>query len=405
MKKDLLLLCQYYYPDRQSSATLPTDMAQYLAARGFSVDALVGRPGEYCRERRVPPRETLDGVGVRRLRYWQLPRQSRLGRLLNIASFTAAALLHLPLLRDYACVLVTSNPPPLPLAALLAKRRYGTRLIFLAYDVYPEVAYASGHLCPGSPGERLMRRLNRALYRRADRVVALTEEMRAFLLEHREGLSPDRVRVIPNWAWERARAPEAADFARFGYREGQFVVSCFGNMGVCQDMDTLMEAAARLKDDGRVRFLLAGHGGKLPALAERIEREKLRNVQLLPFLHGEDFERALSISACCVLSLERGLRGCCAPSRYYSYLQAARPVLAVVEKDSYLAAEIGREGIGAAVENGDAEGLVREILRLLDEPERRAAQGRRAGALARSAYAPERSLQAYEALLREVLES
>ena len=52
-KRDILFLGQYFYPENNSSATLPTDTARYLAKHGFTVDALVGFPGEYCKEENI----------------------------------------------------------------------------------------------------------------------------------------------------------------------------------------------------------------------------------------------------------------------------------------------------------------------------------------------------------------
>ena len=46
MKRDILFLCQFFYPEHNSSATLPFDTAKYLAANGFTVDALCGYPKE-----------------------------------------------------------------------------------------------------------------------------------------------------------------------------------------------------------------------------------------------------------------------------------------------------------------------------------------------------------------------
>jgi hypothetical protein len=46
-KKDILFLCQFFYPEYNSSATLPFDTAKYLANNGFTVDALCGYPKEY----------------------------------------------------------------------------------------------------------------------------------------------------------------------------------------------------------------------------------------------------------------------------------------------------------------------------------------------------------------------
>ena len=45
-KRDILFLGQFFYPDHNSSATLPFDTARYLASQGYTVDALVGYPKE-----------------------------------------------------------------------------------------------------------------------------------------------------------------------------------------------------------------------------------------------------------------------------------------------------------------------------------------------------------------------
>ncbi|MDO4991055.1 MAG: glycosyltransferase family 4 protein [Eubacteriales bacterium] len=402
-KRDILFLCQFFYPDQNSSATLPFDTACSLASHGFTVDALVGYPKEYTEGSDIPLRETVRGVGIRRVRYLQLGRSGTLGRLINYFSLTFHMLLRLRVLKRYRCVFVYSNPPVLPLVPILAKRRFGTDFVFVAYDVYPEVAYASGTLSADSSITRVMVRLNHALYRNAGAVVALTDEMRAFLLAHRPELDAERIVTIANWAHERRRIPDTDAYARFGYPDGQFVVSYFGNMGTCQDMETLLGAAAMLREDKRVRFLIVGHGNKKQAVAERIAAEGLDNVQLLDFLTGKDFEQAVAVSSCAVVSLEKGLMGTCAPSKYYSYLQGGMPVLAVVEKESYLAAELARERIGYAVEIGDAAGLRDAILALAEHPERRRQMGERAGALYETRYAYEVAMEKYRELAERLL--
>ena len=400
-QKDVLFLCQFFYPEYNSSATLPFDTAKALAARGFSVGALVGYPKEYSAESGLPLRERVEGVSIRRIRYLQLGRVGRLGRLINYFSFTFHALLHLRALKACRAVIVYSNPPVLPLAPILAKRRWGTKFVFVAYDVYPEVAYASGALSPDGAISRVMKRLNRALYASADCVVALTDEMRDFLLERRPELDEKRIVTIANWAHEKQRAPDAQAYARFGYPEGQFVVSYFGNMGTCQDVETMLAAAGLLKDAQAVRFLIVGHGNKKQAVQERIREKGLTNVQLLDYLTGKDFEQAVAISSCCIVSLERGLIGTCAPSKYYSYLQGGQPVLAVVEKENCLAFEVEGERIGRSVAPGDGAGLRDAILALAADPDACAEMGRRARALYEARYSYETAMEKYARVLTE----
>ena len=86
----------------------------------------------------MPIREAKGGVSIRRLRYMQLSRRSRLGRLINYFSFTLSVLLHLFEIRNYRAVIVYSNPPVLPIAAILANKLFKTKIIFVSYDVYPD---------------------------------------------------------------------------------------------------------------------------------------------------------------------------------------------------------------------------------------------------------------------------
>lgn len=362
MKKDILFLCQFFYPEYNSSATLPFDTAKYLANHGFTVGALCGYPKEYSKDKDVPKREVKDNVEIQRIKYLQLKRGNILGRLINYFSFTFKALLHIGQIRKYEYIIVYSNPPILPLVSIMANMFYKTKIVFVSYDVYPEVAYASNTLNPDSLISRIMNILNHHLFKRVFKVITLTDEMKYFLLKNRKELSEDKIVTIPNWAHEKVIVADKEAYSRFGYKENQFIVSYFGNMGTCQDMDTLLDAAELLKDNDDIKFLFVGHGNKFEKIKERIETNDLKNIQLLSFLTGKDFEQAVAISSCCVVSLEKGLKGTCAPSKYYSYLQGGKPILAIVEAGSYLEEEINKEKIGCAVQNGEVQDLVSKII-------------------------------------------
>ena len=402
-KKDILFLCQFFYPEYNSSATLPFDTAKFLASHGFTVDALVGYPKEYSVDKHLPRNETVDGVSIKRIKYWQLGRAGTIGRLINYFSFTFRAWLKTSYLKNYKTVIVYSNPPVLPIVPIRAKKKYDTRFIFVAYDVYPEVAYASQSLKPGSIISRVMSRINKKLYRLVDCVVALTDEMREFLLSNRPELSPDRVVTIANWAHEKVSVPDRTAYERFGYHDGQFIVSYFGNMGTCQDVETMMKAADLLKDDDRIRFLIVGHGNRMASVKRRIRENKLNNVQLHGFLTGEEFQQAVAISSCSIVSLEKGLVGTCAPSKYYSYLQGSKPIIAVVEPQSYLASEVKAERLGFCVDVGDSDKLVDAILWMHNDSEERAQMSKRAGRLYHTRYSYAIAMNKYCDVIRSIL--
>lgn len=357
-KKDILFLCQFFYPEYVSSATLPYDTAVALKNAGFSVDALCGYPREYLGSAQKPPiRETVDGISIRRLKYLQLDRKSALGRLVNYFSFTLAALLHVGVLSGYSGVVVYSNPPILPLVAVLANMLFGTKIFFVSYDVYPEMAVRAGAAREGSLMTRVMDCINRSLFRRADSVVALSREMKTFLVKNRE-IHPEQVTVIPNWYRDSQKNDRREN--RFSdLTAGRFTVCYLGNMGTIQDMDTILGAVRQLRTDDSVFFLFAGHGNKMETLKEIVQQESISNIRVFDFLHGTDYEDALRISDAALVCLAPNMTGLCVPSKTYGYMMEGIPLLAIMDEGDITAD--ADAGAGLWVRNGDSAGLVEAI--------------------------------------------
>lgn len=399
-KRDILFLCQFFYPEYISSATLPYDTARALQKAGYTVDALCGYPKEYARQTHLPRRETVDGMGIHRLNYLQLERGSFLGRMVNYLSFTIQVLLHLGELAKYRAVVVYSNPPILPWLTVWAKKLFGTKLVFVAYDLYPEMAVRTRSLRDGSLICRLMNHINRRVYPNADLVVVLSGEMKEFVLENRK-IAPEKVTVIPNWYADEGTAVMNKRGNRFRRLVGdRFVVSYFGNMGTMQDMDTILQAANQLKGED-IFFLFAGHGNKFEQVKAFFAREGMENAAVFPFLHGEDFQDALAISDCALVSLEANTTGLCVPSKTYSYMMRGLPLIAIMD-ESDIVRDIDA-GAGVWVRNGESRNLAGKILALRDDPERLAAMGRTCRKLYCEKYTTEICTRQYIKCFRELL--
>ena len=365
-KRDILFLCQFFYPEYISSAQLPWDTVQALKKAGFTVDALCGYPREYSDGNNIPEKETVDGVNIHRLKYIQTGRAGFLGRIINYFSFTFMVLLHLFEIAAYRAVVFYSNPPILPWIASWAKVLFGTKLVFVSYDLYPEVATVTNTLREGNIICRLMEHINKCVYRRADKVVALSSEMKDYILAHRNALET-QVDVIPNWYADQGETERNREENRFRDTvENRFVVSYFGNMGTMQDMDTILGTIRELKDED-IFFLFAGHGNKMEKLKSIVEQEGISNIAIHKFLHGQDFRDALAISDCAFVSLEKGATGLCVPSKTYSYMMQGLPLLAIMDE-----CDIVRDieaGAGAWVRSGETEKLAKIIRSLKDDPE------------------------------------
>ena len=166
---------------------------------------------------------------------------------------------------------------------------------------------------------------------RADRVVALSSEQKNCILRTRNAVD-ELVTVIPNWYRDEGGLRDREENRFRELTAGRFVVSYFGNMGTMQDMDTILGAIRALREEKDVFFLFAGHGNKMEKLREIIAQESIENVRIHSFLHGQDFQDALAVSDCALISLEKGATGLCVPSKTYSYMMQGIPLLAIMDE-------------------------------------------------------------------------
>lgn len=400
-KKDVLFLCQFFHPEYISSAQLPFDTAKALQRSGLTVDVLCGYPREYYSGPPVPDEETVEGIHIQRLHYLQPDRSHTLGRLVNYFSFTLSVFLHMGKLKQYRTVLFYSNPPVLPWVASWAKKRFGCKLVFVSYDLYPELALRTGALKAGSSVSRLMRHINKVVYPKLDAVVALSSEMKTFLAENR-AVDPGKITVIPNWYADSGEPSRDLTGNRFAEELGsKFVVSYFGNMGTVQDVDTILGAIRLLRDESGIFFLFAGHGNKMEALKKAIAEENLRNARVLDFLHGKDYRDALQISGAALISLEAGTTGLCVPSKTYSYMMEGIPLIAIMG-DSDIVSDI-RSGAGVSLKNGESQRLAELIHGLAADPQGREAMSRKCRELYLTRYTPEICTGQYVDLFRRLL--
>lgn len=365
-KRDVLFLCQFFYPEYVSSATLPYDTAQALNKAGFTVDALCGYPREYNLHGPVPKQENVDGIGIQRLKYIQTKRAKFVGRLINYFSFTFAVLLRFARLRKYKSIIVYSNPPVLPWIASWAKKLFKSKLVFVAYDLYPEIAVKTHSLKDGNTICKLMNHINKKVFACADRVVVLSSEMKEYVENHRP-IEKSKVVVIPNWYNDEGPAISSTKSNIFHDKfADRFVVSFMGNLGICQDLDTILAAIRILREDTSVQFLFSGHGNKMETLKEAVQKENLTNVSIYSFLNGKDYADALQISDCALISLFEGITGLCVPSRTYSFMMQGLPLIVIMDESDISKDAIA--GAGIQVRNGDAQGLVSAINSMKNNP-------------------------------------
>jgi glycosyltransferase involved in cell wall biosynthesis len=387
-----------YWPDTGATGQLLTELAEDLVSRhGIEVTVVTGYPINSTEP--LPARQTRHGVHLVRARGTTMSPRRFTGRAMNYVTYFFSALMAALRLPRQDVTIAMTDPPIIGLAALAARPRYG--VIFFCQDIFPEVAGLLEDF--HSPAiNALLERLNRFMVRRAARIVALGDTMASRLI-HGKGADPGKVTVIHNWADTSAIVPsdKRNAFAVAHGLDARFVVLHAGNIGLSQNLDVVIDAAALLKERTDIVMVFIGDGNRRAALQAAAEARGLDNVKFLPFQPRDQLRWTYASSDVCLVSLKPGLAGYIVPSKLYPILAAGRPYIAAVESVSEVAALTLRHRCGVLVEPGDAAQLADAVLRLADQSHERTAMGVRAR-VAAELFARDRQIAAHAQVIDEV---
>jgi colanic acid biosynthesis glycosyl transferase WcaI len=355
-RKRLLVLNQYYWPGVEATAHLLTDLCEGLAGT-YDVEVLTGVLREHEDDPRVLDR---NGVAIRRVRSTAYDRTGLAARALNYFSYLGSTLGRGLLGRRPDAVFCMTDPPMVGAVGLALARRFRVPLVVVSQDVFPETAVKLGRLTnPLAVG--VLGRLVRLYLRRADRVVSIGETMSRRLIA--KGTPPDRVVVIPNWIDAEEVTPQPRDngWAREHDLVERFVVMHSGNIGHAQDIETLVRAAARVKDVAGVEIVIIGFGARHRAMVQLASDLNATNVRFLPYQPREVLSESLSAADVHFVGLARGLAGYVVPSRINGVLAAGRPVIVSADADSETAQLVNAASCGIAVPPGDVAAVAQAI--------------------------------------------
>jgi glycosyltransferase involved in cell wall biosynthesis len=359
----ILYLHQFFVTRAGVGGTRSYEFARRFVARGHEVRIVTaaGAAG--------PGTSTVDGIEVVSVRgaysdYVQatsLPYPRRMFAFVRFALSATAAALRGP---RPDVIYATSPPLTMALPALAAAAARRVPLVWEVRDLWPEAPIQMGAL-RNPLLRRAARALERFVYRRAARLIALSPGIRAGMICG--GAPAGNVALVPN--------ASDLDLFRPAPPPERFRVSYFGTMGEANDLSAAVEAARLLPE---VEFLLVGDGKRRPEL----ERSAPPNVVFTGPASGKEevAELAAGSSACLTLFKDVPVLATNSPNKLFDTFAAGRP--AIVNMDGWMRELVEENEAGLYVRAGDVNALAERIGWLREHPEEVERMGRNARALA-----------------------
>lgn len=366
----ILVVSQYFWPENFRI----NDLVKEWSRRGHQVTVLTGIPnyptGKIFKAFRDCPSAFAEFEGAKVVRVPMLPRGSgSLRLLLNYISFVLGACIFGPwrLKGKLADVIFVFEPSPVTvgLPAVWIGKLKKVPVVFWVLDLWPETLAAIGVV----RSRRVLAWVGhvvRFIYNRCTLVLGQSKSFLKGIAQY--GCDETKIRYFPSWAEDvftesdLLPAPEVPTWA------GGFTVVFAGNIGEAQDMPAVLDAAERLREDTRIRWIIVGEGRKSNWLRSDVARRGLeKQVLLLGRFPVERMPSFYAHADALLVSLKRDpLFSMTIPGKVQSYLKAAIPLVGMLDGEG---ANVIRDAqAGLTCDAGDSGGLAKAVLALAAMP-------------------------------------
>lgn len=361
----VLLLTQWFDPEPTFKGLV---FARELVKQGFEVEVVTGFPnypsGKVYPGYRVKwlQREVIDGVQITRVPLYPNHDQAAIKRVLNYTSFAASSLFYGLFLAKRADVMYAYHPPlTVGITASIVRLFRRIPVVYDIQDMWPDTLRATGML-NNEHALRLVDAVCNWVYRRVDRIVVQSPGFKRLLMQR--GVPEAKLLVVYNWADEAQLAAPVGEVPAAFPSHGQFRILFAGNMGKAQALDTVLQAAELLQQQGsRVCWVMLGGGVEVERLKAETARRQLTNVVYLPAVPMAQVGTYLQASDALLVHLRKDpLFEITIPSKTQAYMAVGKPLLMAVDGDAADLVKQSGGGVVAESENPHALAQAAEAL-------------------------------------------
>lgn len=336
-KPKVLVVGQHFWPE----GFRINDICDYFVENGLDVEVLCGLPN-YPRGQfypgyslRGPFREEHKGIKI--FRAPEIPRgdNSSLRIFCNYVSFPLASLLHLPRLlfgRYDKIFLYQLSPVMMSITGILLSKIRGIESTMYVLDLWPENLFSVLHV-KNKMFRQLAEKISHWHYRQPDKIVVLSEQMRA-KIKGITGLPDDRIAVVPQ-ACESLYEEEIHEPGLANHLGDGFKVVFTGNISPAQSFETIVDAAEQLKDEGLtdILWIIVGDGMSRGDLEREVKRRGLEGEFRFEGHHPvADIPKYTTLADVLVGCLVKSdLLEATIPAKVMSYIASGRPLVLAMD--------------------------------------------------------------------------
>lgn len=394
----------YYYPEQCAGLSIIDDILRACAKDGIESLLYVPTPTRNVPKGATWEKDLLlegDKMHVHRFSMFSEGKNPVLRALRYL--FIEIAYTYALLCKDYDVIFLDSTPPiqglKLPLVKLFRKKP----VVYNAQDIFPESMVGAGLARKGSLLWKIGCCVSNITYKYSNKIIVISEDFKQTLIN--KGVPAEKILVVYNWVDEKLVIPiEKKDnplYNEFGLDREKFRVVYAGNLGNAQNIEVIINTAARLKENEQIEFVIFGSRGLENDIKKRIASEALQNIKMFPLQPSHKVSFVYSLGDICIVSCKAGFGGSAMPSKTWSILSTARPVLANFDEGE-LKHTLEENDLGIFTKADDVDAMVTAILKASKHRIRCDEMGRKGRAYIESYLTKSKNTKKYVEVIKSV---
>lgn len=366
----ILIMTTVFPPEVRSAAQIMFELAETLKDLGHKVTVLTSIPPKEEGERRkffenFLFKRKVSGINVIGISTLPIHKTNApaiirgIGQLLNGFAYFMAGLF----IKKIDVSLAYSPPLTLGLAGLFLHMVKRVPHVFNVQDLVPQYAIDLGILT-NITLISLIKTIEHFIYRHVQCITVHSQGNKDYMIA--EGVPAEMVHIVPNWVDPELVKPgdKDNDFRKSNNLQGKFIVLFAGVLGFAQDLDTVVDSGAFLKEHEDIVLLIVGEGVEEERLKKKVKDLGLQNVQFHEFVSKEEYPNVVAASDACLAPLQKSLKCPVVPSKILGYMSGGRPVITSLPLDGDAPVVINSANCGICVEPGEPEKLAQAITEL-----------------------------------------
>jgi colanic acid biosynthesis glycosyl transferase WcaI len=367
----ILIVTQYFWPENFKI----NDLALELRNKGHEVTILTGQPnypeGKFFKGYSFakPSFEKWNGIDIIRLPTVSRGMGNPIKLILNYISFPFfGRILWRNRLKGrifdliFICQL---SPVFVALPAISIKKHIKLPLAMWVLDLWPESVFAASNVKPFFL-EKPLKAIVKYIYHSCDLILISSQSFNKSVSSF--GVPAERIEYFPNWAEQMFLSKQALEYKGLpGFPEG-FIVLFAGNIGEAQDIETILEAAEKLRDHKNIKWIFLGDGRKRIWLQNEIKiRDMADQILWLGRYPSNTMPYFYSQASVMLASLKKNFAfELTVPAKLQTYMASRKPVISSLSGEGNQIVQ--KSNCGFNVPSGDSKLLSEAVFKMSKLP-------------------------------------